>query len=101
MSKHTPGPWTAWKLNRGGSKMPVGVPITASGLAIARAFESSLLNHAKANARLIAASPELYELALAIRAYESIPLNEFKHRNRARLAIFEDARRIVAKVEGK
>lgn len=62
MSKHTPGPWHV------GNKYPADVYAARAGHAIARAVNPQCDGECEANARLIAAAPELLEaLNLAVK----------------------------------
>lgn len=58
-AKHTPGPWKAGTINTNG--LPFA-PITATTL-IAKVYSTAYLDHpqAEANARLMAAAPDLLE----------------------------------------
>lgn len=71
MSQHTPGPWeaSAWSSVKGGELIALGWSITANGhllpLSACAAFDDDILEP-QANARLIAAAPELLEALLAL-----------------------------------
>lgn len=99
MSKHTPGPWVVGQLNKG----PVAgtVPVhTAdymesyrSGQLVCSVYGTAAFSDA--NARLIAAAPEL--LASLRRVLRMLEIND------ARLANFgevEEARDVISKAEG-
>lgn len=61
---HTPGPWTAETLGTLPDEWNLGDRISAAGVVIAATIESERIDlHAKANARLIAAAPDLLEAA--------------------------------------
>jgi len=57
-AKFTPGPWIAWQ-PRGDESVPVRTD--GLGITIAYAHQGAITN-ARANAHLIAAAPELYDL---------------------------------------
>jgi hypothetical protein len=71
MSKHTQGPWTTGESGIivfgksdyiGGDEIPERVAICeSSGLYHTGMYEYNLIKEAQANARLIAAAPEMYE----------------------------------------
>lgn len=55
----TPGPWTAHTGTPAVTGRAQFFPITAGGMIVGRAWESRSLRHGRANARLMAASPQL------------------------------------------
>ena len=99
-TKHTPGPWTAHpiELNHG---LPY-TPVAASTL-IAKAYSTAFGDHEQsdANARLIAAAPELLEALKGLdeaycRAGADLTRDE-RHEDRLRLIA---ARAAIAKATG-
>lgn len=55
--KHTPGPWMAWQ-----PRADESVPVRTDGLGITIAYvHQGAITNAKANARLIAAAPEMLD----------------------------------------
>lgn len=68
MSKHTPGPWTTWQNEAEGLDRHVISAHESEGpfwqIGVAWAYDED--NEAAANARLIAAAPDLLEAARAI-----------------------------------
>jgi len=56
---HTPGEWTAHTGKVAVAGRAEFYPITAGGVIVGRAWESRSCRHGKANARLMAASPQL------------------------------------------
>lgn len=85
MSAHTPGPWTADDSN-----------VTSGRRNVAIAFDPDDHAHltpvSKANARLIAAAPEMYQWLTAHFAIEEGP-------GRTDRPQYEELRRILAKVQ--
>lgn len=56
-SKHTPGPWVAWQ-----PRADESVPVRTGGLGITIAYvHQGAITNAEANARLIAAAPEILQ----------------------------------------
>ncbi len=58
MAKHTPGPWTFEVEKRSGPHL-TATPIFAHGDVIGEVYRDSCRDNSQANARLIAAAPEL------------------------------------------
>src|SRR5687767_9585749 len=65
MSKHTPGPWTAGVLDEWPSGAPINVTPAPNGPVICTMSKSQSLPH-RANARLIAAAPDLLGAVTAL-----------------------------------
>lgn len=87
--KHTPGPWTLWEENG-------GFNITVPGAVIAsRAEWGNRAAESAANARLIAAAPDLFH-ALKLLLADGGPLSDPISRKRAS----DCARTAIAKAEG-
>lgn len=102
MTDHTPGPWHCGEKFVGsvdGFKV-YGYPISANGQAIARVHAGTPGRHGfgneEANARLIAAAPEMLA---ALHAIESAFHNP-KTLVRAAMDALEHARNAIAKAEG-
>ena len=108
---HTPGPWkvsevrshgeTPHRDRRSGYSGGIAYIWTdrtyPGGCCIAKAYEESLGGELEANARLIAAAPELYSALLAmLEKFE----NDVLH-NEAGWDAIEAARSAIAKAEGK
>ncbi len=68
--KHTPGPWIPWKAH-GGKYLPIVATVQGKSAQIGRAelFGQISDEECEANARLIAAAPELLELAETLPIY--------------------------------
>ncbi len=58
-NQHTPGPWAADKFSRGDDYTPTNCRVTSGKKEIACAFYGATDGEREANARLIAAAPEL------------------------------------------
>lgn len=70
-TKHTPGPWQVnpnWlNIGSGNRHLAVEVPLAGCGFGLVASLENSFTRESQdANARLIAASPELFEACLEI-----------------------------------
>jgi hypothetical protein len=69
MSKHTPGPWVAAPYEGYGPRTTVRQGCERTGMRIASTFETTSprnIERNEANARLIAAAPELLQALMAI-----------------------------------
>lgn len=103
MSKHTPGPWMD------GDKHSHGTSVQHRSLTVAwcgangvygRAWSHTISpTEAKANARLIAAAPDLLEFAQSFAAWADTLPNIADNDELARLA--EMAEAVIAEAEGK
>jgi hypothetical protein len=104
-TQHTPGPWSAF--NHSWCETSI----------IAQGFDHGIcsldINHATeesqeadeaqmaANARLIAAAPELLQLVIDLSNWlEDIPINYLKHHNHA-FKLLDDAKETIAKATGE
>jgi hypothetical protein len=97
MSKHTPGPWRAGP-NGGWGLGPINAVFTAEsdlyGDLLASLQTVPVSPHMEANARLMAAAPDLLEaLKQMLEVWEEDPAYGATHADKARAAI--------ARVEGK
>ena len=63
MREHTPGPWQAEEASVRGITQEWFVRVDGDDIAIASDIRDRNGNHSEANARLIAAAPELHEVA--------------------------------------
>jgi len=86
MSKHTPGPWHAIKVRANGHRRI----ITEQGTPIAVVPDSS-----PADARLIAAAPDMYELLTKIRGHIDSTCRECESK-----AIVPEIDALLDKIEG-
>ena len=95
MSKHTPGPWSA----NGKANEADYVVRDQNGHALASVFLPTNVLEAEANARLIAAAPDLLEALQGIVAadFESVPRTAVY---RAVKLLQDEARAAIAKAEG-
>ena len=100
MTKHTPGPWSVSER----------VTILAGNKQVARALGAiqpdSRVSHeaADANARLIAAAPELLVIAERfVRWHDGFATNEASafEKTQQHMALMEEARAAIAKAEGR
>jgi hypothetical protein len=91
MSKHTPGPWSYHDKAAYGLAITTG-SIAAQNIASVQAYVGLTHDAARANARLIAAAPELLE---ALKYLASSPHGEQLH------DAFDMAQRAIAKAEGE
>lgn len=92
-SKHTPGPWAV-----------NGWSVTIGNWSISTAMPRATIEESDANARLIAAAPELLEaLNWALKNLEEIALPEFEKQGRVTSInnAIEKARAAIAKAEGR
>ena len=85
MSHHTPGPWTVTA-----SVCRIEVAGTGQLVAFASMPSQDTSDVGRANARLIAAAPEMFEA-----------LKDFMARHQCNGKCHENARALLAKVEGK
>ena len=89
-AKHTPGPWEAvGNLVRSPMVQPQGL---SKGVQIAECRDAYFLSHteeSKANARLIAAAPELLEVAQMILAEDLLDFLPEEYASKVRAAGFE------------
>lgn len=94
MSKHTPGPWMADNGETYGNIWRIQSPIGSNVKIVAEMVCASA--EAEANARLIAAAPEMYEALQMFLAYndQGGPLHFDTD------AMWAKARSVVAKIEG-
>jgi hypothetical protein len=92
MSKHTPGPWTWIKSNCSNF---VHVETDTDHMQIATCNRGNLATR-QANAALIAAAPELLELAKAYQSY----LEDGSKSERRKAVCLEACKTAIAKAEG-
>lgn len=94
--KHTPGPW---HIGRGADGLPIihTAPDTfsSSGQGVAHVCKRTMCQEHTANARLIAAAPEMYEALRAL--IERSDAND----GDGLLVAFDAARAAIAKAEGR
>jgi len=94
---HTPGPWTASGINVEGDSLILANP---SYPAIACAFSQA--GNAEANARLIAAAPDLLDKAIGAADWLDSLIREHNTPSRAAMLNARDIlRAAIAKAEGK
>ena len=107
--KHTPGPWVSSEVNQLGSPVVVGFTVTAGRASVAKiahrlsGFSAAPPNEAaEANARLIAAAPELLDALKAfVEAMAAVnPLDPADLPRRMGLLV-PAARAAIAKAEGR
>ena len=89
MSKHTPGPW---EIETG---RPLEVVLRADGTAVGAAYGSD--SEAEANARLIAAAPDLLDIAQRVVAECTDTFHDPADMSPEWVAIYRDARAAIAK----
>ena len=95
-TQHTPGPWHSQRPH--GSDIPVwGVDEKSRGCVALVNMSAERATEAAANARLIAAAPEMYEALKAL--VESLDWEA--KRSGTTYAGHEDARAAIAKAEGR
>jgi hypothetical protein len=108
MSKHTPGPWTINPkavFENNGFKINA-FPVSGSGQAIAAVWAGSFgkgafgLDNQEANARLIAAAPDLLAVARMFAQYLADNGGDEEYRNADGTGWLTIARAAIAKAEG-
>lgn len=93
MSKHTPGPWSHWSGYNHMDK--IEAEVTAEGGDIVIASYNHLIEEGEANASLIAAAPDLLQVARAAELFakgEALP---------TRQQLLESAQKAIAKARGE
>ncbi len=94
MNKHTPGPWN-WYDNPHGGATVQAKGMTVAGVLAQGALPAPAQAVCDANARLIAAAPDLYDAALAMLEAEPYLASDESHLAREKL------RAAVAKANGQ
>lgn len=93
MSTYTPGPWSV-------SYSKFDTIEAGNGAALAKCIRISSLVTLQANARLMAAAPELLDIALRLAGLETALQNGNSAAEHEACRIATDARRVVAKATG-
>lgn len=98
MNKHTPGPWIAFGGGMGDTRIVAAVGSRAAGKLICDCAFTHALEGAEfqANAQLIAAAPDLLDIAREAYDYLSTIVE-----NRANLTWLAKVRDAIAKAEGR
>ncbi len=96
MSAHTPGPWFAKRMRNDNGNFDID---SVGGYFVAKSIGGLDVGEEEANARLIAAAPEL--LAALQRAYMALIGYLPGHRNAITDAAIDAARAAIAKAEGR
>ncbi len=97
---HTPGPWQVWKQDACKVQAATGMVIVDFGIECHRLKRG--VNEAKANARLIAAAPELLDaLRGCVVKYEDFRDSQPVDMRRPEPDFIKIARHALAKAEGK
>jgi len=100
MSKYTPGPWKMTDVRKYRDEAFFEVSSNASIFWLAKVgAPDDDFEQAKANAHLIAAAPEMYELLKEqIECYNQMPMSDL---NYAGIEWIRRARKVLAKAEGR
>lgn len=93
-SKHTPGPWNIKRPNPEGFGNPMSLIIDKTGFGVAELFTCNNAEEQKANARLIAAAPELLAWTVEL-------LKQVKQDNPNKMAgIIEHVENLISRAGG-
>lgn len=104
MSKHTPGPWSYWSGYNPFDK--IEAQVTAEDGDIVIASYNHLIEEGEANARLMAAAPDLLEALEALERIKDIWLPDVaEDQHQEEMIVLHNARTImlaaIAKAKGK
>ena len=89
MSSHTPGPWKIWVDNEVRVRT-----VSTRPKNITKVFNYGDQDTTFANARLIAAAPEMYEMLSKLLKFEGYAFNECE------ALVWKDARALLARIKG-